>query len=49
MTELWEDFQYQFLETGWFDHDDRVKTVEAMRKFGSCNSFTTGKTSARFC
>ncbi len=32
MTELWEDFQYQFLETGWFDHDDRVKTVEAMRK-----------------
>jgi hypothetical protein len=27
----WDDFHYQFLQSGWFD-DDRVKTVEAMRR-----------------
>ncbi len=30
-SQIWEDFQYRFLETGWFD-DDRVKTVEATRR-----------------
>jgi Zn-dependent protease with chaperone function len=30
-NERWDDFHYQFLQSGWFD-DDRAKTVEAMRR-----------------
>ena len=28
----WEEFSYQFIETGWFDYDDRVKTLAAIRR-----------------
>lgn len=28
----WEEFCYQHIETGFFDHDDREKTVLAMRR-----------------
>jgi Zn-dependent peptidase ImmA (M78 family) len=27
----WQECCYAYLETGWFDHDDRDKTVVAMR------------------
>jgi hypothetical protein len=29
----WEMFVYEFIETGWFSHEDRPKTCEAMRVF----------------
>lgn len=30
--ERWEGFLYSFVETGWFDHEDRPKTMTAMRE-----------------
>lgn len=32
-TELaWEEFLYAYVETGWFDYEDRPKTMKAMRR-----------------
>jgi len=28
----WEEFLYQYIETGWFDFEDRPKTMKAMRR-----------------
>lgn len=31
MKESWEDFKYEYIETGWFNYD-RAKTFKAMRR-----------------
>jgi hypothetical protein len=31
-TMTWDSFVYDYFDTGWFDHEDRPKTVAALRR-----------------